>query len=198
MSSAYLGAVETFEVNGYFVAVEYDDLAESPRDFDTLGTIVGKHSRYDISDIQMDDDIETIPQLVDRYVEDGGIWYPAWMLEHGGVALNIAPSNEYYGFDTSLVGIIFANPSDIERYLGKFDADSVEKAYDILRNEVVEYGHYINGECYYYTVYLDEDFEIAADYPTSGFYDLQDAIYDATSVVKGWDENAYGKEESDE
>lgn len=139
--------LETFEADGFTVEIHVDEDCASPREHDTLGTIVAWHRRYDLGDkpkqYATPDDFHTFlarerPSLV----------LPVYMFDHSGIALATTDFGDPW--DSGQVGYIYATADAIRRTydVRRLSAATLERARRLLIAEIDEYGSYVNGECY--------------------------------------------------
>jgi hypothetical protein len=77
---------------------------------------------------------------------------PVYMYEHGNVALRCHDFNDHW--DSGQVGWIYALPTAIRKeYSCKLITKKIRAhVTQVLTSEIEEYGRYVNGECYGYTV----------------------------------------------
>src|SRR5690554_2094392 len=89
--------------------IEIDECPENPRDWDYLGIIAYKHSRYTLGEEEIDDPIdylldlygipnkqveycnETLQQLQEDAEKYGYVLLPVYMYEHGGITISTTP-----------------------------------------------------------------------------------------------------------
>lgn len=171
--------------NGVVVTVRYDPDPCSPREHTNLGNMWLSHPRYAFSENGGDrnlnpEDFETVDQLLDEIRKHNPhCILPVFMYEHGFVSLRagyvdslVGPFDDPGGWDTSMIGFIFdSQNSRDETGVSEFHIKSV------LRNEVQEYGKYLNGEVFQYEVtFRDRVIECVG-----GFYISDDAIDEGLS-----------------
>jgi len=175
--------VETIETNdGHLIDVGYDSDAPNPREeYDNFGTMMCRHDRYTLGDVEPDSRIESFEVLTRYYAGTSGIFLPLYLLDHSGLYLRTYRGSEYMGLDTSMIGIIFATKEQIIAEYGDDSPDSRAKALDLLYAEVREYGAYLAGETYYFEIRdVDDDLIDAC----GGFYDLDECIAAATAYTE--------------
>ena len=102
---------QTAAYRGFAISIKYDDVPASPREWDTLGTMVCSHRRYALGDVQVESgDIGFMEHLdhahsiiADRahiYLtesDETAIWnwmhkqvimLPLYLYDHGGIIMN--------------------------------------------------------------------------------------------------------------
>jgi len=173
------------------VKIEHEEHPESPReDGACVGKMVCFHSRYtlgDKHDYRQENykDWDEMEAAI-RKEEDGVLEIlPVYMLDHSGVALNTTGFS--CPWDSGRVGLIFTTRQLVKEMLGaaRITKDVRERIRKALKAEIEEYGNYINGDVYCYTV---EDAEGEHVDSCGGFYDrthcLEEAKEAAASHVK--------------
>ena len=167
------------EAEKLFVQVESDDLAENPREWSNLWTILTWTNRYQSIDSNQFRDLEEFlldnltekqlrnlykgnpstkeffERIQKRFYDLGYLVEPISKFEHGQVVFSAGVSQ---GWDSGVVGLAMVNIDDIKK---EFEATVLskglkEKIYGILDDELNTYNSWANG--YVYTVSL-MDFE---------------------------------------
>jgi hypothetical protein len=174
--------IETLSHNDLTIKIVSDESPESPRDWDNLGTILGAHRRYRISDdvphAKIAHEATSMDELVRMTASHHGeriLWLPVRMYEHGSVGLKACVPGETLGYpwncqwDSGWVGIVYVPYSKLrteyncKRVTGKV----LTKAREVLSGEVTTYAEYINGEVYGYVIEDSEGNHLDSCY---GFY----------------------------
>jgi len=144
--------------------VVVDEFPESPRDWDNWGTILFKHPRYTLGDIQLKDELEHYYyknegeeneeefkyECWEDYIYgelDAEILLPIYMYDHSGITIRVDPFSSR--FDSGQVGFIYVTQEDIDKLGKKFDHNTLVK---FLVQEIETYDCYLRGEVYHYTV----------------------------------------------
>jgi hypothetical protein len=156
------------------VKVYQDSDPSSPREWDNLGTIAYKHSRYNLGEEKIDDPIEWLEDMLgipnsykytnERLSELEYIFYkkfiaePVYIYDHGSVAISTSP----FGcrWDSGKVGYIYISKADaLKEYGGKIVTKKLrERIEGYLSAEIETYSQYLSGDVYGFRV-----FEIEAD-----------------------------------
>lgn len=146
--------IETIEKNGYTARIEYDmdGSSSDPRENDNLGTIIGWHRRYNLGDengLKLDMDPREFEAALQR---ERAIYLPVFMYEHSGVALSTGSFGDPW--DSGQVGFIYADRAKVlKEYSAKIVTKAVrDKALQVLKYEIEEYGKWLNGEVYGYVI----------------------------------------------
>ena len=154
-----------------FEKVEYDECAESPREWSNLWNILTWTSRYNSIDTNEFRDLEeflldnlTEKQMVNlykgkpstqefferiqkRFYNLGYLVEPISKYEHGGVSYSVGVSQ---GWDVGVVGLAMVNINDIKKEYGAsvLSKSLKDKIYGILKAELETYNLWANGEVY--------------------------------------------------
>lgn len=140
----------TEEYKGYTINVRNDECAESPREWDNLGTITAWHRNYNLSDEKHNYDVDTfVAEVVNN---KNVISLPLYMYEHGGVALSTSAFS--CRWDSGQVGWIHVDKDKVRKEYGvtRITKKVLERVLKVLESEVDTYGKYVNGEVYGYEV----------------------------------------------
>jgi len=128
---------QTIDYKGYKIEVSYDCDPLNPREeFDNLGTIAYKHSRYTIGEEEISDPIDWLLNKLDKkmastmgydnetlhslenlfFKQFGG--FKLYLMDHSGLTLSTSPFGGIYGhFDSGQVGYIYCSlPDAIENW----------------------------------------------------------------------------------
>lgn len=154
------------------VSHDYFSYADSPREWDNLGTFYTWESRYNSPDKQNSyNDLQEFfeyhlgENVVDREMKKakGGLQFLESMIqklnkigiiaevvsrfEHGNVCYSLGYST---GWDTGVIGIIFAEKEKIyaEYNVKKVTAKVKEKTLSVFAGELENYTDWVNGEVY--------------------------------------------------
>lgn len=176
--------------NGYKIELVHDDSAESPREWDNLGTIVTTDNRYfslqekssyDLEDLKLaysDPDLDSAPQDIAAIL-------PIYMYAHSGVT--ISTSNSNYPFtdrwDAGQVGFIYITEEKV-----KHEGIDPEKVATYLRGEIDTLDQWLRGDVWGYRVLDQNDNEIESCW---GFFGDEVATQEARSVIDHLRANDY-------
>ena len=156
----------------YILKVEQDDIAESPREWDNVCTMVCFHNRYDLGDKHDYDDgdefftyilceicgmdEDDIDELSTREKyrlanESDKVYFKDLNLyDHSGLTISTSsgyPYNDYW--DAGCVGWIYVSKERIfKECMGITEENWQERADKILEGEVETYDQYLKGEVY--------------------------------------------------
>ena len=179
-------ALETIEHKGHNIKIYQDESAESPREWDNLGTIAAFHRNYNLSDSKQ----FKSPEEVESYIKKTkAIALPVFMYEHGGIAL----STGAFGcpWDSGQVGVIFVEREKVmkEWKVKKISKKLMETILSNLKSEIETYSKYLNGEVYGFVIEKEETCETCQNHKPKvieslwGFYEVQDAISEAKGFI---------------
>jgi len=180
---------------GYRIRIEPDEDAESPREWDNLGTMMCFHRRYELGDKNLgykSSDYkgwdELLAGIVMRYRKDeGGVEavLPLYLMDHSGLSLNTTTTGfamcDPQGWDWGQVGWIFVGRKKVLREFGwrRVSKKRREKVMEVLRAEVKAYDRYLSGDVWGFIVEKDEDHVDSC----WGFYGQEEALEEARGVV---------------
>lgn len=138
---------------GYKIDIIQDDLAESPRDWDNLGTMVCWHNRYNLGDEQPSESPDDYyADVLKPIIDKGGVVLPLYLYDHSGLSMNTGGFS--CPWDSGQVGYIYATAEKIREEYG-FQRITKQRRKDIagfLRNEVSTYDQYLGGDVYGYSI----------------------------------------------
>lgn len=127
--------------------IKHDDCAESPREWDNLGTMFCRHGRYNLGDKNADD----IRDEDNRLPRTGYTILPLFLYDHGGITMNTTGFS--CPWDSGLVGIIYVSDEKARKEYGwkRITAARREQLRTYLKGEVEVYDQYITGDVYGFT-----------------------------------------------
>lgn len=189
-------ALETLTHNGHTIEIHASE-AESPRDWDNLGTFWTMDRRYNSPDKMPRQNIfESMAKVqgmaqtgtaetIEKRLVNKAIWFPVWKYEHSGVAYRAAASNPFScRWDSGQVGWIFVLKSDLRKAYNvkRLTAKIRGIAAEILQSEVFTYSQWANGEVYSYTITDAAGNEVDS---CGGFIGWDDVIESAKAACGG-------------
>jgi len=157
--------IETIEYKGYEIKIYQDEGPQDPRENDNLGTMLCKHSRYNLGDYKKSKKMsaEEIKEYVQR---KNVISLSLYLYDHSGLYLKSSRNgNPWCGrlpqghaeFDSGLVGFIAVTKDKILKEWSKkrMSKSLTEKAFKVLEAEVQEYADYLEGNVVGYMIKKD-------------------------------------------
>jgi len=147
----------------YTLNIYQDTDADSPREWDNLGTMYCDHRRYSLGDKKAED----IRTEENGFPRQGFTILPLYLYDHGGITISTGAFN--CPWDSGQVGYIYLSDEDARREFGWKCITAKRREYlrELLRNEVDTYDNYLRGAVYSFEL-LDEDGEWIDS--CSGFY----------------------------
>lgn len=131
--------------DGGKVEIFIDENAESPREYDNLGTMAFFHRRYKLGDKHsFDNPIEVREHLA----ETEALFLPVYMYDHGGIALSTEPFE--CRWDSGQLGVIYVTKERVIKEYGNFSDASQLHALNVMQAEVKLYDEFVQGNCYGY------------------------------------------------
>lgn len=153
---------DTIPYRGYNINVYYDEDADSPRDWDNLGTIYTAHRRYQPEkDFDSNFDInEVFDHKLGKFKESFLKDYVAlniYLYDHSGQAVSTTPFGDPW--DSGWFGIIAVSVEEVKKQqnwklLTKERREQVESW---LQGEIDVLNQYYHGDVYWYNISIDED-----------------------------------------
>lgn len=165
---------DTTEFRNYTIKVEQDDMTESPREWDNLGTMTYWHRSYNLGDV---DGSKEYSEQIDFWIELSGldidsdygvseeqrerimdaaykrnVILPLYLYDHSGITMNTGGFS--CGWDSGQVGFIHISHEKIRKEYGvkRVSEKMREKVAGYLKGEVETFDHFITGSVYWYSV----------------------------------------------
>ena len=166
---------ETETYKGHEIEIQYDQNAESPREWDNICVFHTHHNNYSFGDKNYNDS-ESIHEAQRTAERAGDIILPLYMYDHSGITISLSPFS--CRWDSGQVGFVqILRKKMIEEFGKKILTPKLKtRALEIAESEVEILDCYIRGEVFGYVV---------DDYYDScwGYYSIKDALEEAKSVV---------------
>ena len=153
--------VEEVEKGNQVLKIYIDEFPESPREWDNLGIIAYKHSKYNLGEEEINEPIEWLEEKLnlknkniysnERLKELEDLFFkkfialPLYLYDHSGITIQTSPFN--CPWDSGKVGYIYTTKEQI-----KEEGLTKEKALNILENEIKYFDYYLVGEVYSYQI----------------------------------------------
>lgn len=130
-----------------------DEVDQSPREWDNLGTMICTHRRYNLGDIQKDP-VEHLTEL--GLTAKDIVYLPLYLYDHSGLTMSTRDfkASGLQGFDSGLVGIIYVSKEKIksEWNVKRISKKLLNKVYRILNSEIEVYDDYLTGNVWGFTL----------------------------------------------
>ncbi len=154
------------EVGEYTINIVIDIHPENPRDWDNLGTFIGRHRKYVSPDripngFELDTDVH--------------IFLPVWLYDHSGTCYIAAHYNPFScPWDSGQFGYIFVAKDKVREEFGvkRISAKLRKKVEACLKAEVEAYNRYADGEVYGYEIVKDGGVQDSC----YGFFDTPEEV----------------------
>ena len=165
--------METIEYKGFNINIDYDEYAESPRDWDNLGTMACFHNRYDLGDKHdIKADAFSSWDEMRAYIEKEHnplVILPLFLYDHSGISIRTCVHGQHSSWDGGWVGFIFVSKEKVkeEWKVKRISPKLKKKIEELLLGEINTYDDYIQGSVYHYSVDSEEGESIDT---CSGFY----------------------------
>jgi len=159
---------------GYTIKIFHDPDAESPREWDNLGTLICGHDRYTLGDkhsfgggreflldlLDLNNDCPLDVETLFERAAKTAVILPVYLYDHSGLAMNT--TGFHCTWDSGQIGFIYVTLDDVrqEYSVHRVSAKRRNQAADILRQEVQTYSDYLSGSVYGYVLeQRDEEIE---------------------------------------
>lgn len=138
------------EKDGLSVKIIRDEDAESPREWDNLGTIVGYPRKYQIYDEQAQNSqlYGSWSEWLQNELPHDVIALPVYMYDHGGITLSTTPFS--CRWDSGQVGWIYVTKEKAREELGvqRITQRRANEIKEILKSEIHTMDLYVTGQVY--------------------------------------------------
>jgi len=138
--------------------IKHDAFAESPREWDNIGTFCMRHRKYRFGDKGAEDiDLDTFK----------GTWLPVYMYDHGGITINT--SGFSCPWDSGQIGVIYCDDQKARKEYGwkRITKKRRAKIRRILDGEIKTLDQFLRGDVWSYSLEDEGGNEIDS---CSGFY----------------------------
>jgi hypothetical protein len=154
-------ALETITKNDLTAKLYQDEDAESPRDWDNLGTMVYWHRNYILGDVDGSKEYESPQAFIEQANRDGWECLPLALYDHSGLTMWVGSRPHAFdaqGWDSGQVGFIYVTPEKIRKeYSCKhITAKTCAKVRQVLKSEVKAFDQFLTGDIYGYMIEDEE------------------------------------------
>jgi hypothetical protein len=211
--------VEVIPYRGYNISIYQDEMAEHPRQFDNLGTMICYKPHADLSDHEKSN-CEDIKDVVYQLLPEEHIM--PWIHGKGETIEDTYELSHYEVMDrineeletllsflrhshileefvirtyngAKIEGVIYATHEDVKKWflLSSLNERDIEKATKVLKAEIDEYEAYCNGEVYGYQITKKGDEEVLDScWGFYGYWDENRIVQTAKGAVDCFIESA--------
>jgi len=205
LEELHIPYMETTAFGDYTIKIDHDDMSESPREWDNLGTMVCWHRNYNLGDKHdFESPIAMVHELSGLYEDECSeylteeqidrcwkvvhkkyVVLPLYLYDHSGITMNT--SGFSCGWDSGRVGYIYMSHEDIrkEYNIQRVSLKWRKKIATYLTGEVETYDQYLTGEVYGFSIVKDDGEEKDID-SCWGFFGYNDdyMISEIKSAIK--------------
>lgn len=140
--------------SGKRIVIVRDELAESPREWDNLGSMVCFHGRYKLGDKHN----ESTTSVLQKSKNDTDyISLPLYLYDHSGLSISTTPF--HCRWDSGQVGFILVTKEKVRQEYGwkLISKKRKEQILKYLDSEVETYNKYLRGDVIGFQVFQDEE-----------------------------------------
>jgi len=145
--------VNTYKISdSKHLKIVQDDIAESPREWDNMGTMVCFHRRYNLGDEHdyNSSDYNSFEELKDQIEKDHNVAVilPLYLYDHSGITISTTPFS--CSWDSGQVGWIYVTKDEVKENYGvkKMSKKILARVTNYLLADVKTYDQYLTGEVY--------------------------------------------------
>jgi len=163
----------------HIIRVYHDDHAESPREWDNLGTMACFHRRYNLGDQNF---FKTPQDLTKWSKRKDVIALPLFLYDHSGITMNTTGFS--CPWDSGQVGWIYVDREKVRKEWKRkrISQKLLKKIIEILRAEVGIYDSYIKGNVFGYEI-VEENGVDSVD-SCWGYFSYEHMLEDAKKVIE--------------
>ena len=168
-------AIETIEYRGKTIEIFQDVDTENPRkEWDNLGVIACKHSRYELGDKEHDIDFDETDESLDKQMARFPVTLPLYLYDHSGITMNTTGFS--CEWDSGQVGFIYATSEAIKENFNvkRISKKLLAEVTKILVGEIETYDKYLTGEVFGYDT---------GDDSCWGYFDREQLLDDAKGSI---------------
>jgi len=154
---------ESFEHKGITVEIHADENPQSPREWETMGTMVCFHRRNSLGDDNhgyKSQDFNNFAELLKQIIKDHrpAAIVPLYLFDHSGITISSKPERfrrwDSHGWDWGQVGFVYVSR---EKALSEYGGEQItpfikEQTLSVLLAEIETYDQYLRGEVYGYVI----------------------------------------------
>lgn len=176
--------IKVIREDKYTIKIKYDEVQESPREWDNLSKMVCFHKRYRLGDYNCynQEAYSDWDELEQDIMESENVRYisPLYMYEHSGIAIRMSPFGDR--FDSGQIGFVYVTVEDAQQL-------SDEQILNSLNSEIETYNAYLNGDVYYYSIYEEQVCNLGCTHEEfvdscGCYYDIDHCIAEAKEQIK--------------
>lgn len=185
---------QTEEYKGFKIEICYDDEAESPREWDNLGTIYTNNLRHNFDGKSVKDLVrecgynpDNFDQIPFHIFSEKYVWAKVYAYEHSGMTVRVCENNPYPDpmWDSYLLGVVAVSKEKVRKEYGwKRVSPQREKfVIGVMTREIETLDQYLTGEVYGYVVTNEEGEETDSCWGYFGDEGIKQALEEAKSVI---------------
>lgn len=178
---------KTEEYRGYTINIYYDEDAQSPREWDNLGTIYSNSRSYDPDNHSIEEILNDEHTGMSQEFKENYIWLKIRGYQHSGLTISVSGGYPYNDpWDSGLFGVIAVSKEKAIKEFGKKICTKKvrEKALNCLRGEVETLDMYYTGDVYGFVIEDENGDEVDSCWGYFGSeYIDKDLIPECKSII---------------
>jgi hypothetical protein len=152
-------AIKTLKTKNKVLKIYQEEQPESPREWDNMGTMLCTHKRYNLGDEKENkefdfDQYNNWDEVKEAIMKENNVAVilPLFLYDHSGITMKTTPFGDRW--DSGQVGFVYVTKEKLkEEYsVKRITKKLLQKATEILINEVKTYDQYLVGDIYSFTV----------------------------------------------
>lgn len=141
--------VEVIEKDGWKAGVYFDDDAQSPKEWDNVGTLATWHRRY-CFDEDGRERFGSADDFMEWAKETGAMYILVGMYDHSGISLYSGGGPHAFdqqGWDSGTVGVMYTTPERWKELMGDTPYE-FPKVEEVLEQDLYVWDQFVTGDVY--------------------------------------------------
>jgi hypothetical protein len=146
----------TINTTNYKLELKQDELTDSPREWDNLGTMICFHKRYSLGDKHSysSSDYSGWAEMAKDIIkkEDAAVILPLYLYDHSGITMSTGKF--HCPWDSGQVGFIVISKKKVrkEYSVKRISPKLLARVEEYLKNEVKTYDQFLTGDVYHFNL----------------------------------------------
>ena len=177
---------EQIDYKGMSIKIYYDENADSPREWDNLGTIYSNHRDYNLDNHKIDELLEEDGRLHTDELDKYFIWLPVYAYEHSGITVSTGHGYPYNDrWDSGLFGIIAVSKERVRKEYGwkNITKERRQQIEGHLRNEIKDLDTWFTGQVFGFVAEDENESHLDSCWGYYGNDGIKEAIEEAKAAI---------------